>query len=114
MAGMVWNWNMIITPLLLALACAMRFHAVYWPHSKFFSDNRNLVRYFIAQSMIVNFKLSESSIEISNNRRNEGEAGFYLTFFQITGLCVLIFLYGIVFATFPYYFPDFGYTFYPT
>ena len=42
-AGVVWNWNMVITPLLLSVAGLMRLHGVYWPHSAFLELHRKLV-----------------------------------------------------------------------
>ncbi|KAL5263921.1 hypothetical protein ACHWQZ_G005115 [Mnemiopsis leidyi] len=70
-AGMLWNWNMVITPLLLSVAGLMRLHGVYWPHSAFLELHRRWV----------------------------------------IGLCVLAYIYGVIYACFPYFFEDFGYKF---
>lgn len=59
-AGMLWNWNMVATPLLLSIAGVLRIKAVYWPH---------------------NYSINCVHVGI---------------------MCVGTYLYGAVFATFPY------------
>jgi hypothetical membrane protein len=46
-AGWLWNWNMITTPLLLALAGMMKIRAVYRPHDNSFVSSKIFVSILI-------------------------------------------------------------------
>ncbi|KAL5263924.1 hypothetical protein ACHWQZ_G005118 [Mnemiopsis leidyi] len=43
LSGWLWNWNMVTTPLLIALAGLMKIRAVYWPHSNSLASSKPFI-----------------------------------------------------------------------
>lgn len=85
---------MVITPLLLSVAGLMRLHAVYRPHSALLEQNRNLVRRREALGTATALSWSYNGLLP-----------------QVTGLCVVSYIYALAYSCFPLYSHQYEYVF---
>lgn len=52
LAGLLWNWNMVTTPLLLSFAGLLRIRAVYFPHDTSILSSRLFVSYILTNKAL--------------------------------------------------------------
>ena len=105
-AGWLWNWNMVTTPMLLSLSGIFRVRAVYYPHDSSFVTTKAFVCLSRVLGAPKGFSLhANDSLHLHLQLQHINDSFV----FQAIIICSVVFLYGSVFASFPFFFDSINY-----